>query len=200
MQVGTALWAASLLPPHSFAQDIPADFLHYRGFSVDISAARHKDEFEAIVMSLRRQIDIVADCGAKPEIIDFFRDRRIRLDDIPGAEPGRFVPRRGVEIDSAPQPSNKPILLHELLHAFHALAMPGGVENSDILRFYDVARRWHRYRANSYVLKNPKEYFAVTGSVYLWGIVNRAPFTRERLKERQPIYYVWLGRLFGVQK
>ena len=50
------------------------------------------------------------------------------------------------------------------------------------------------------MLKNVQEYFAVTGSLYLWGNVDRPPFNRTTLHDKQPVYYQWLGDLFGVQK
>jgi hypothetical protein len=45
-----------------------------------------------------------------------------------------------------------------------------------------------------------QEFFAVTASLYLWGNVDCETHTREKLKAKQPIYYAWLGELFGVKK
>jgi hypothetical protein len=56
------------------------------------------------------------------------------------------------------------------------------------------------YKSGAYVTKDVQEYFAVTASLYLWGHVDRPPFTRDNLKGRQPDYYAWLGQLFGVEK
>jgi Mlc titration factor MtfA (ptsG expression regulator) len=53
---------------------------------------------------------------------------------------------------------------------------------------------------DAFLLKNPAEFFAVTASLYLYGHVDRLPFTREALREKQPSYYIWLGQLFGAQK
>jgi hypothetical protein len=50
------------------------------------------------------------------------------------------------------------------------------------------------------MLTNECEFFAVTASLYLWGNVDREPYNRERLRVRQPCYYEWLGREFGIQK
>jgi len=52
----------------------------------------------------------------------------------------------------------------------------------------------------AYVLKNVQEFFAITASLYLWGNVDRPPATRDKLKAAQPVYYAWLGQLFGVAK
>jgi hypothetical protein len=56
------------------------------------------------------------------------------------------------------------------------------------------------YPADAYVMKNVQEFFALTKSLYLWGNVDRPPHNRATLRDRQPVYYRWLGDLFGVQK
>jgi len=66
--------------------------------------------------------------------------------------------------------------------------------------YYGIARQNELYPPDAYVLKNVQEYFAVTGSLYLWGNVDRPPFNRTTLHDKQPLYYQWLGDLFGVQK
>jgi hypothetical protein len=50
------------------------------------------------------------------------------------------------------------------------------------------------------MLKNVQEFFAVTASLYLWGNVDRPPHDRKTLRDKQPIYYQWLGDQFGVVK
>ena len=82
-----------------------------------------------------------------------------------------------VEVNPSQRPPQQPVVLHELLHVYQAFVLPDGPRNADVLKF-----------------------FAVTGSLYLWGHVDRPPATRENLRARQPGYYAWLGELFGVQK
>jgi hypothetical protein len=181
--------------------DAPAaDRLAYRGFSIDLSAAKSAADFDQIKTSLKRQIDIVADCGAKPDVMAFLRAQPIAV--VPNAleTQGLYDRAHGVRIDAVPQPSGEPILLHELLHAFHAQRLPMGFENPAVLDFYLHAKRAGLYREDAFLLRNPAEYFAVTASLYLFGHVDRLPFTREILRGRQPYYYAWLGKLFGVQK
>jgi hypothetical protein len=176
------------------------DQLVYRGFTVDVSAIQQAPNRAAIESSIKHQIDIVADCGAKPAILDFFRSEEIFIK--PGAvDGGGYFQSNvsGVMDDAAVQPPEQPIILHELLHAYHFRVLAGRFQNPDILRFYDNAKRVG-YPATAYMLKNPQEFFAVTGSLYLWGNVDRPPETRQNLKARQPYYYAWLGQLFGVQK
>lgn len=169
----------------------------YRGFAVDVSAVSN---FANIENSVEHQLDIVADSGVKPEIDKFFRAQRIALTRNLNDEAGIFDPEVGIEIDAVVMPPQRPIVLHELLHAFHNYVLPGGVNNPDVLLYYSRARDFHLYPANEYVLKNAKEFFAVTASLYLWGNVDREPHNRETLRARQPFYYQWLGQLFGILK
>jgi hypothetical protein len=185
--------------PAFAASDVVDGVLTFRDFTVDMTLvkdAANRDEIEA---SLKKQIDIVANCGAKSELMAFFRSQKIKLKF--GAEDGggRFS-SAGIEIDATPQPAEKPIVLHELMHAMHARWLPNGVRNADIERFYNNALRGQLYPRDAYVLKNSKEFFAVTASLYLWGYVARPPNNRATLKEKQPVYYAWLGKLFGVEK
>src|SRR5262249_52901749 len=57
---------------------IPADGrLTYRGFTVDATEIRGVPQYTAIMISLVHQIDIVADCGVRPEIMQFFRTQTV---------------------------------------------------------------------------------------------------------------------------
>jgi hypothetical protein len=92
-----------------------------------------------------------------------------------------------------------PVMLHELLHAYHAQLLPNGYRNEGILVHYNFAKTKQLYPADSYVLKNEREFFAVTASVFLSGKDSaHEPFTRENLKEKQPEYFKYLVGLFGL--
>ena len=190
--------------PASAASGIVNGVLHYKDFAIDMAGAANANNLDAIETSLKKQLDIVAGCGAKPEIIAFFRKQKIRLGPkaVSGHDDGggHFIPGVGIELNAVPQPADKPILLHELLHAFHTYQMPGGAENAEITQFYDNAVRKQIWPANESFMRNKVEFFAVTASLYLWGHVARLPNNRETLRARQPLYYKWLGQLFGVKK
>jgi hypothetical protein len=175
------------------ATEPPRGVLLYRGFTVDAAAI----EGDAAARSaLEHQLDVVADCGVSADILAFFRAQHIVV--RPGAR-DRFSRNGGIEIDTR-LPPQQPIVLHELLHAYHAFVLPDGARNPDVLGFYNEARNGALYPARSYVLVNPMEFFAVTGSLYLSGHVDRPPGNRETLRAAQPRYYAWLGHLFGVEK
>jgi hypothetical protein len=183
---------------------------NYRGFIVDMSAVQDSLNFSAVESSIKHQIDIVADCGAKPEILNFFRTQEIGVKTSAGDGGGHFsAGSKGITVAAVVHPQEKPIVLHELLHAYHFYVLPDGTRNADVLLYYNRAKDGHFYpatethngqRVSTYLLTNEREFFAVTASLYLWGNVDREPYNRERLKTLQPIYYEWLGHQFGVEK
>ena len=192
-------------PAPAAAAPVPAatttgNTLSYRGFTVDMSAAAAMPNRAAIETSLKKQIDIVADCGAKNAIMAFFRTQKISLRSSGGEDGGGRFTSAGIEIRATPQPPEKPIVLHELIHALHARYLPNANRNADVLRFFHNALSGQLYPRGEYVVKNVNEFFAVTASLYLWGYVARSPNNRETLRTKQPYYYAWLGELFGVKK
>lgn len=197
------IYMASGIPAYA-ASAVTNGLLRYNGFTIDMAGAAKANNLDAIETSLKKQIDIVVGCGAKPDIIAFFRKQKITLGPkaVSGHDDGggHFVPGVGIELNAAPQPADKPILLHELLHAFHTYQMPGGAENAQITQFYDNAVSKQIWPATESFMRNKVEFFAVTASLYLWGYVARLPNNRETLRARQPLYYKWLGQLFGVEK
>lgn len=90
---------------------------------------------------------------------------------------------------------NSPVLLHEMLHAYHSKVLPHGASNQAIKFYYDKAKTV--FPADAYLMTNEREYFAVTASVFLYGNDHQEPFTRSKLKEKQPEYFKFLVWLFG---
>ena len=187
---------AAAVPP------IPLDGkLAYRGFTVDATEIKDAPQYQAIMTSLVHQIDIVAGCGAKPEQLQFFQSQTVFIKHAPSGGLGHFDSRHpGVTLADVVAEPQKPILLHELLHAYHWRVMPGAYRNAEILTFFNRAQSNGAYPKDAYVLKNVEEFFAVTASLYRWGNVDRPPHTRDKLKAAQPVYYTWLGQQFGVAK
>jgi hypothetical protein len=92
----------------------------------------------------------------------------------------------------------RPVMLHELLHAYHARLLPLGNENPDVLFYFGRAISEKLYPQDAYLLTNQNEFFAVTASVFLYGKETGPPFSRSNLKEKQPDYYSSLERLFEL--
>jgi len=60
-----------------------------------------------------------------------------------------------------------PVILHELLHAYHAKLVDGGFNNLAIKAVYAQAVSKNVLPKEEYAMKNPQEFFAVTASVFL---------------------------------
>ena len=91
-----------------------------------------------------------------------------------------------------------PVLLHELLHAYHGKLMPQGFDNLGIRAYYAEALSKQVLGKEEYALKNHGEFFAVTASIFLAGKETmHEPKTRAQLKEKMPKYYKFLVELFG---
>jgi hypothetical protein len=89
-----------------------------------------------------------------------------------------------------------PVILHELLHAYHAKLMPNGFDNKGIKYFYGKAK--DVFGKDAYVARNSGEFFAVTASIFLAGKDStHEPNTRANLKEKMPDYYKYLVGVFG---
>ena len=62
--------------------------------------------------------------------------------------------------------AQEPVILHELLHAYHANIMPQGFENPGVLLHYNLAKNGNIYPTKAYLMTNQKEFFAVTAAYF----------------------------------
>jgi hypothetical protein len=91
-----------------------------------------------------------------------------------------------------------PVILHELLHAYHGKLMAQGFDNLGVKAYHADAMSKNVFSKEEYAMKNPQEFFAVTASIFLAGKESiHEPHTRARLKEKLPKYYKYLVELFG---
>jgi hypothetical protein len=100
-----------------------------------------------------------------------------------------------IEIRSSRLDVQRPVVLHEMLHAYQSNMISHGAQNPDILFYYKKAKDDHAYPDDAYALTNEREFFAVTASVFLFG--KDGPLTRSNLKEKQPDYFKYLVWVFG---
>ncbi|MDB6115655.1 MAG: hypothetical protein JWQ62_2600 [Lacunisphaera sp.] len=175
----------------------------YRGFTIDESAVRKLPNLEAVLAATREQIDMVHDVGLSPDILTFVEGVTFKL--VPagtfkGQTPGIYAGHRdsSVQVSTAiVATGHKPVLLHELMHAYHDQRLERGFANLDILAFYQSAQAIPSYAAKSHMMSNEKEFFACGATAYLFGVTAQEPFRREKIRESQPDYYNYLKKLFG---
>jgi hypothetical protein len=136
----------------------------------------------------------------KPKVVAFMRTVNVWANPKrTGLGPGHYSHKTGIDLQMDQLEPNKPILLHELLHAFHDQELPQGFANADVERFYERGKA-AGWPADSYMMSNSHEFFAVTASVYLYGDIPRPPESRKQLRAKQPQYYQWLADLFDDGK
>ena len=96
-------------------------------------------------------------------------------------------------LDRQIDPPENPVLLHELLHAYHQQRLPDGLKNPRIIAFFEAASLSGKFPPQAYMLTNPAEFFAMCASVVLWGHAARLPFTRAHVRET-PAHFLRLDR------
>jgi RimJ/RimL family protein N-acetyltransferase len=147
--------AAAYVPPTVACAD-PLTF-DYKGFRIDLSAARGTMADAKMIAAVKRQVDLVEQAKLKPQVLAFMRTIPVWANPKETRTgPGHYSRRTGIDLRMPLLEPNKPILLHELLHAYHDQQLPNGFENADIRRFYERAQSagWPK---DSYMMSNHHE-------------------------------------------
>ncbi|WP_184169131.1 hypothetical protein [Sphingomonas kyeonggiensis] len=173
---------------------LPARAWAAEDFAIDWQGGEQTPEIAA---SLAAQIALVKALQVSDEARDFFAAQVITVDREAGTKT-RAGPR-GVFFARVVQPVENPVLLHELIHRWQLLKMPGGQQNPDVQRFYREAVASGRWPAQAYMLTNAFEFFAMTASVVLHGDAARPPFRRENVRAKAPELYAFIVKTFGLR-
>jgi hypothetical protein len=170
---------------------------NFRGIDVDVTSVQSLSNLDAIVDSIRKQIDLIEAAAMSPEQKTFIKSVPLVTAPSPSGSDNAAYGNGRVVLTTISFSPEKPIILHELMHAYHDLKLPNGFGNADVERLYQQAKAGGQFPANSYMLSNRVEYFAMMASVFLHGSAARDPFTRQAIKEKQPDCYAWLEKEFG---
>ncbi len=174
------------------ARSAHAEAFDYRGwrFAIDRAGGPLPD---TLSRSLRAQVDIVEAIDLKPDIRAFFRDVPKTIVPHTPLGPGAYdFENRELFLDRRIDPPRSPVLLHELLHAYHQQRLPEGLRNPRIIAFFEAAILSGRFPPQAYMLTNVAEFFAMCASVVLWGRAARPPFTRAQVRADLPLFYDWI--------
>lgn len=170
-------------------------FRTYHGFRIDLADAQGVIDVGSALGEVEHQIDIVDRSGIGPSMLAMFRAVPIRVS--PFFAGGHYSGGPEVTLGSLQPGDDRPVLLHEYMHVLEYRSFPGRFRNPTVRGFYEEARAGNLFPAESYMMSNAAEFFAVTASCYLNGTVARDPYTRSAIRQRQPDYYAYLARLFG---
>ncbi len=172
-------------------------FQSYHGFRVDIGEAQGAIDVPSAMGEVEHQIDIVDRAGVSAAMLAKFRAVPIRISATFAGGGSHYRGGSEVTLGSLQPGDDRPVLLHEYMHVLEYRTFPGGFRNPTVLRFYEEAQARGLYPAESYMMSNPAEFFAVTASCFLNGTVARDPYTRGAIRERQPDYFAYLSSVFG---
>lgn len=135
------------------------------------------------------------------QVLDAMKKTPIVIDPELQGKRGVFAVRRGVGVvylRPMVYPPNTPVLLHELLHAYHFNVL--GQDRPEILQEYrrvrDVGLFPPRFEA-AHFMENEREFFAVTASLYLFGDIQQPPFRCAALAKLDAGYLAFLDAQFG---
>lgn len=165
----------------------------YRGYSIDMSAIPPGPQAMALRRAAMQQVDIVARAPLQPQMARWLTRVPVKIMPGRGPSPGRYIDQPMLVRLWLRPDDDRPLLLHELMHAVHNRLLPGRLNNPYVIRFYRVAQQ-RGYWPGQYVMRDRKEYFAVTASLMLNGTVDRPPNDRATLERMQPLYAQWLRR------
>jgi hypothetical protein len=172
--------------------------IHHRGFKVDFSQIKDSSQKDTAIKAVRKQIEIVEQVKLGRDTRDFFKSVPIVMIPANSGTPGVYGSiKKTVFLKAQDLAPNRPILLHELLHAYHHLKITDGFQNARIHAFYDEAKNRYPNLEREYFLSNAGEFFAVTASIYLFGNIPRPPSKQSAIRKAQPDYYRYLETLFG---
>ncbi|MES2336681.1 MAG: hypothetical protein V4537_01140 [Pseudomonadota bacterium] len=163
-----------------------------QGFVIDWQGA---EPVPVLAAFLEAQIRIVEALPISADAMEFFRAEVIHVDREEGT---KTRARGGVFFARQVQAADNPVLLHELIHRWQWVRM-GWPRDPAVVRFYDAARTSGDWPAQSYMLTNPMEFFAMCASVVLHGRAARPPLTRAAVKARMPALYDFIVAQFGAR-
>jgi hypothetical protein len=153
-----------------------------------------------VMAAITTQFDVV-ESVVPAQVLEAMKETPIVIDPELQGKRGVFAVRRGVGVVYLRPmvfPPNTPVLLHELLHAYHFNVL--GKDRPEIGQEYrrvkDAGLFPPRFEA-AHFMENEKEFFAVTASMYLFGDIQQPPFRCAVLAKLDEAYLAFLGAQFG---
>ena len=190
-------WAAVSTPVNALGDEL-------RGYQIDMSRLTPQQK-ATLTSSYLEQIKIIEAAKLPKEMIDFFKTVPTKIDPDFGKAGTHALYRRTkdnpkgqVESDLVPIDADKPVFLHEMLHAYDANFWD--FKNTFLLGAYNRAITEHLYSPKaekSHFLENAREFFAIAGTIYLVGNIKQEPYDCKVIAAKQPKLVEFLEGLFG---
>lgn len=176
----------------------------FSGFKMDMSRLTQQQKLKLMPSHLE-QIRIIEAANLPKEMLDFFKSVPIIVDPTFVRTTSSAIYRRTkddpkgeVIVDLTPFDPAKPVLLHEMLHAYDSYFW--NFKNQVVLGAYNRAMSEKLYSPKvekSHFLENAREFFAIAGTIYLVGTIKQEPYDCKVIAAQQPIFVQFLERTFG---
>ena len=176
----------------------------FQGFLIDMSRLTPQQKV-TLTPSYREQIRIIEAASLPKEMLEFFKTGLIIIEPAFSASGTHALYRRNrdnlkgqVESDLTPIEPARPVLLHEMLHAYDANFWD--FKNPLVLGAYNRAINERLYSPRvekSHFLENAREFFAIAGTIYLVGTIKQDPFDCKIIAAQQPKFVQFLEGVFG---
>lgn len=178
----------------------PPDSIHIHGFTVEYARVG-LEKLQRMQSSLEHQMQIVEASGVPPATLEFFKGVPVvmveRMDAGFGHARRDETGRQIVEMLAAKIPSDRPILLHELLHAYHGVKL-GPTPMIRDSYWQAIQAGYYKQFSKAHFLEAPNEYFAVIGSIFLYGKrIDQPPYDCKLTAKYQPQFIEFLTEQFG---
>lgn len=170
------------------------------GFSVDLTGIT-EEQSRVLAPSLRRQLQIITSVNLPASMLAFFRTVPIVIESSYSSGSRALFRERGrsgvgeVHAGLLPLDGDKPVLLHEMMHAYDAKYWQH--KNPEVNSAYQAALTQNLYAPKSHFMLNQGEFFAISATVYLYGDIAQVPYNCSTLILRQSNYVEFLEGLFG---
>jgi hypothetical protein len=160
-----------------------------------------KAAVEGVLPAIRRQIEIVLSVDLPEEVLRYMRTVPIVISNRPSQYQseglyGNLEGRWAVELVPENISSARPVLLHELLHAYHREFLAASAE---IPMAYQKALRspLRNQFPDAHFLSSEKEFLAVLASTYLFGRIQQPPYVCSALLADQQEFLKYLEKVFS---
>lgn len=166
----------------------------YHGWQIDLSHVKDEPR-NTVVAAITHQLDLVENVAMAQDIRTFMRS--VPITAWPGRDYGTAhydASRGGIDVRYLALDPKQPMILRELMLAFYGAHMK--TARTDIQRYFEQAKASGTWSPDADIVRDMEEFFASTATVYVYGNMDRAPFTQGKLQASQPEYWTWLGTVF----
>lgn len=223
LMTGSAVIAQSKsLLPDDPASKIQGNYFVYDGYRFDISQVLNDEHLKDVLLQLEWQVHFIEVLNLPQEIQDFFKavptivaspEKEVDLVNYGDCDDYNITTSKAITLrldnllstqyDWRTYHYDYPLFLIMLLMAFFDQHLPQGVNNPDILKYFQEAKSLPCYQIEKpfWISDTSSDaiyyFFSNSAMAYLRGSFWNAPFSCYEIQKNQPEFFHYLETLFG---